>query len=150
MLYNGLRRQRTITADLQQRVAATADIQEVRQENDRLWEELDSMRQTIEDLRNDLEQKEEENEELKEEQTEVVETMEGNEYTAEFRQLCYKMLGNNVPQIRLNAVITDVLALVKKKASHLPNARTIGKMEIERLALSQNQIGVRDELLSRH
>ena len=144
MLYNGLRRQRTVTADLQQQVSASADIEEVRHENERLWEELETMRQTIEDLRNDLEQKEEENEELKEELSEVVKTMEGNEYTPEFRQLCYNMLDSNVPQVRLNAVITDCLALVKKKASHLPNEKTIGKMEIERLALAQKQIGVRD------
>ena len=141
--YNLLRHQRAQTEELQKRIAAIGDVDELRKEHEQLWTEFDQLRQDYDDLKADIVTKEEEIERLHDEIDEVVRTTESSgEYSPEFRQLVYNILGK-APHAHVTPIIRDVLAFAGKTASSLPCLPTIRNLNIERLAISQKQLGVK-------
>ena len=139
--YNLLRHQRIETDNLRDRIAEIGNVDELRAEHEQLWTEFDELRQERDDLKADVIAKEEEIERLHDAIEEVVRTTESSgEYSPEFRQLVYNILGK-APHAHVTPIIRDVLAFAGKTASNLPCLPTIRNLNIERLAISQKQLG---------
>ena len=142
--YDKLYRQREANDNLRKEIAATADADQLRIENEQLWQEFDEMRANFDDAKAELVQKEEEIEDLREQLSTTIQTTDSRgQYLPEFRLLMMKVLGHNVPHEHASAVIKDVLAYAGREASSLPDERTIrDRMNIERLSVSHLHIGV--------
>ena len=90
-------------------------------------------------LHEEIDQLREEGEEG--EGVEVVQTEIRGRYTSEFRNLIYKLLAGNICRDKIPGAIKDFIAFAGKKTSHAPSIPTIGAMNIERLGVSQIQLG---------
>ena len=89
-------------------------------------------------------EKEEEIEKLQDAASDEIETKVGGQYTPEFRALCQKILGTHLGELHVSNVIEWVLSFGGKKATSLPSPQTIRQMGLERLAVAQMQIAVRE------
>ena len=127
--------------------AVKRDIQKLEAENCSLREKCTKLTERVGDLDEKLVEKEEEVEKLKEATAEEIVTCPGGSYTPKFRTLIYSLLGKNVPHESISPVIEDCWNFQDKRATTLPTAKTIGRMNLERLALSQKQIGVSIQFL---
>ena len=114
------------------------------EENAALQDRCAKLTDKVKDLNAEFISKEEELEKCRrvEEEGKVIVTCLGGIYSTKFRMLVFALLGDNVPHERLSNVIQNVLTFADKRASNLPTAKTIGKMNIERGTLAQVQIGV--------
>ena len=94
------------------------------------------------DLHADYIEKEAEVERLREELTPEITTFQNGTYTTKMRALIYRLLSRNIAHEQLAGTIQDILDFAGRKATQLPTPKTIGAMNLERLALAQTQIGV--------
>ena len=129
--------------ELRQKLEEASGSEEIRTENEKLWEEFDSLREERDHMENQLEEKQEEIERLIGllEGKNIVETREGGKYSVNFRNLVYKLLGRNVPQDQVSNIINDVLSFQNKTATSLPSVPMIRRMNYERDALAHRHIG---------
>ena len=107
-----------------------------------LHQHCNMLSRQLRDVGSQLIEKEMEVEKLSEQLAEEVITFEGGSYTERTRMLIYSLLNMNVAHERIPNVIAECLAIADKKPSKLPTAKTIGVMNIERLALAQTQLQV--------
>ena len=128
---------------------ASSRVQELEAKNASLRQQVDILSQRAQDLHHDFLQKETEVERLTEELEPEIVTVENGSYTPKFRALVYRLLSRNIAQEQVSPVIEDVFKFAGKKASQLPTPKTIAGMNMEKLALSQTQIGVNDTLRSK-
>ena len=149
-----LRREKKAKGDLlryyEKRAAAAKTKAGVEEERDALKQELETLHKhcttlsvQLRDVSSELFEKEEEVEKLKEELVEEVTTFSGGRYTEDFRMLIYSLLSKNIAHDKIPSTIEECFRLAGKRPSHVPTAKTVGSMNIERLALSQRQLLVR-------
>ena len=72
---------------------------------------------------------------------EAVVTFDGYKYSYELQKTVYELLGNQVSARNIPGVINSVCKLVGKSVSHLPSHTTINNMNVQRLIVSQKQVG---------
>lgn len=128
--------------DARELARVNRELAEVKAEKAALVEKSKKLTTRVGELGATIVEKEEEIEKLLEREGETIMTSKGGVYTPEFRCLIYSLLGYNVPHHHIADVIRDILAIANKRASTLPTDKTIGTMNLERLTLSQKQIGV--------
>ena len=142
--YDLLHYQRQQTADLRKKIEDHGDVDQLKADFERLWTEFHEMQQSYDNLLVEMEEKEEELEKLREEAAEVIQTTdEKGNYEPRFRLLVQQVLGRNVPHQQVSPLISDVFSYFNRKASSLPSLKTIGHINLERLAISQRHVGVR-------
>ena len=73
--------------------------------------------------------------------TETVNTFDGHKYMPQVQKCVFSLLEERVGAAHVAPVITEVLSMVDKKAERLPAASTVHDMNLQRLALSQRQVG---------
>jgi hypothetical protein len=62
-------------------------------------------------------------------------------YTPQLQQCVHTLLENHISTTRVGKVIEACLGMVGKKSNKLPSASTINNINIQRLVLSQKQLG---------
>ena len=110
----------------------------------RLNDDIDRQAQVIKDIQVEKRELEEEREWLIEcvnNYNEDVITFDGYKYSYELQQTIYKLLECHVSYRNIPEVINTVCKLVGKRVSHLPSQSTINNLNVQRLIISQKQIG---------
>ena len=131
---------RNQTAEARLKVKKVEDFEKLENEFEKLQKHCNMLSTQLRDVGSQLGEREVEveqlSEQLAEQSAEEVVTFEGGNYTERTRMLIYSLLSKNVAHERISDVITECLAIADKKPSKLPTAKTIGRMNIERLALA--------------
>ena len=129
-----------------------ADVKELNKEIAELTEERDFLESHVDYLRQQLDEALQEKEILQN-RVDILEEQSSDEcdfrsgangrpYSNEFRLCCWELLGVNVAECNLNAVITSVLKLVGKQWVNKPSINTISDISAGRLSASQQQLEV--------
>ena len=103
-------------------------------EIDKLKTEIKNLKTENSDLRNQLLEHQLDN-------TVTVFDEDKKVFLPELQTCVYELLSNHVSSSRVSKVIEAVLKLAGKKANHLPSTTTVQKMNLQRLVLSQKQLG---------
>ena len=127
----------------QEKAKASVRVEELEVENAALKQQVKTLVERNQNLHADFLQKDEELERLTEQLEPEIATMENGSYTPKFRSLVYRLISRNIAFDQISPTIKDVLEFGGRTASQLPAWKTISNMNLERLPLSQTQIGVR-------
>ena len=130
------------TAEARKNFESISDVQGLEAENEVLRDHVKTLADELKDAKAEIMENEVEMENLREKDDEI-ETMKNGKYTPETITLVWSLLNANVAHEKIPGVIKSCLEFCGKTATNIPTAKTIGSMNLSRLAVSQKQLEVK-------